>query len=246
VEKNTLAQVEGPLGQVFVGFIRLCQGRFHGCAADFVSEQRLSHLLAGTQRLAVGFIRAVQRDRFGVLHPDEGILSGDAGHGEALVAKRTGMSTFHSSLVRHTRTAPRYRDHRDVLFDGIVGGLIMRSTFIVGCKLSTCFDGFHNVIELITELVGRTSAEVVTKEVGLVGIVSTPTEQVNAGQLTGVRCVEEGTGFHHLNIGGDVQVLLQLGLNILSHNVRVREIATDDVTVVNNGFKTIGIARFGE
>ena len=71
MEQNALAQVEGPLGQVFIGFVGFSQNGFNSGATDFVTEQGLGHLFASAQGLAVGLVRAVERDRLGVLHPDE-------------------------------------------------------------------------------------------------------------------------------------------------------------------------------
>ena len=49
MEGNTLAQMEGPLGQVLIRFIGLSQARLDSHATNFISKQCFGYLQAGTQ-----------------------------------------------------------------------------------------------------------------------------------------------------------------------------------------------------
>src|SRR5215204_4330032 len=162
------------------------------------------------------------------------------------MAERAGMSTFHSCLECNSGAAMRDRDHRNVLLDGVVRRLIVRSALVIGSKLSALRQSRCNILELVTELWRGTFAEVVAKKVGLIGIERAPAKQVQSSQLTRVSRVEEGTRFHRLDVDSDVQVFLQLCLDVLSYNLRVRQVTACNIAVVQNSLKAIGITGFRE
>src|SRR5690606_25850737 len=83
-------------------------------------------------------------------------------------------------------------------------------------------------------------------KVGNVGVVSARTEQVKSFELAAVGRIEGRDGLHHHDLRGDVEVLGQLGLDILGHDVGIGQISADNVAIGDLGLKTIRVAGLGQ
>ena len=124
------------------------------------------------------FVGAVEAERLGVLHPDELLAVARRHDGEILVPQRAGVRAGDVSLVGRRGTAVRHRDHRHVLLDQGVGlGVELVALGLVG-QLGCLVQHIVDVSEAGAELLAGALPEVVVQEVGLIGVVGAPAQQV--------------------------------------------------------------------
>ena len=67
-----------------------------------LAKQALADLLTQPEGFTIGLIGTVGADRFSVLHPNQGILTGDFHHPEILVAQRRGVGPFNRGFESGT------------------------------------------------------------------------------------------------------------------------------------------------
>ena len=116
VELDAVLERAGPLREVGVRLALGGEGGLDVEATDLVAVQRLGHLLAGAERLAVGLVGAVQAALArplcmntncwrspGVITENSSLPSGDE------------CASCDVGPIRDRRAAMRDRDHRDVL-----------------------------------------------------------------------------------------------------------------------------------
>ena len=100
--------------------------------------------------------------------------------------------------------------------------LVQVEALLLVVDLTGLAEQLVDVGEALAELVGGARAEVEVEEVGGVGIVGAPAEQVER-QLTGVAGVDEGGRLHRLDRRRDPDVG-QLGLDVGGHDRRLGQI----------------------
>jgi len=88
-------------------------------------------------------------------------------------------------------------------------------------QAGTLVDVARNVLEFIAKLLCGATPKVIAEEICLIRVVRVPAKQVNTGQLAGISSIQEGAGFHDLDLDVDVQVILELSLDVLSHHIRI-------------------------
>ena len=138
-----------------------------------------------------------------------------------------------------------YGHHRYQVLDGVVGLLVERGRCChVGDGLRLIQDLVDGGVWLAVLRVGF--AEVEVQEVGDVGIVSTPAQQVEAIEATVGRLIDELTGLHHDDVGRNAEVLFQLGLELNCHKAGLGQIAAEHVPVVDGGLEPIWVPSVGQ
>ncbi len=237
VEDNALSEGAGPHGALLIRRTFCCQ-LWLDSSVRFVSVQCLDDLCAGAQRLAVGLVRTVERNRLVALGEHHRVCAVVPEVEQDLTPCRCVRTLNRGEGAERARRVGN-GDHRHELLDCIVRFFVRWSLHGWVCRCRRRQKRFVDLRIRIAELENGGS-KVWVEEVRDVRIVARPSEKVNSVTFSDIRALlDELARLENYDLGIDVQVLQELRLDVCRNVARRRQVAASDVPIVNRGREAV-------